>query len=267
MCGRASGAVCGYNRLVVRQHALLLSVRMRRHRAAPDKPTPYLQRGRARERLLALSPSYRAQREERVKSLLALSPEGASRSVAHAIDTFSPREQHHEAPIHTLADRLRTSDEPPPVHRSPPTLPVGKQQQKSHDWVEKHRSVLEEVLPASLEMARGSPRPIDALARALSFSARSLELGAVAKEPMSQLQSVQGEYAWRRQGGDDLEALLGGSDPPVALVRADYLIQHAKSGKPIGMRQELPPEAFISLHELKAACHRLSGGLPVVTLS
>lgn len=63
------------------------------------------------------------------------------------------------------------------------------------------------------------------------------------------------ERMWKNFNGAGLEALLT-VDPefgesPVALVDARFLIALAQSGGRLVRRQDLPPEAFISLVELR----------------
>lgn len=70
-------------------------------------------------------------------------------------------------------------------------------------------------------------------------------------------------WAWKECDGAELEPLLlddaelGGS--PVALLDARFIIALAKSGGRLHSRQNLPPEAFISL----AALRRMLGGFGI----
>ena len=79
--------------------------------------------------------------------------------------------------------------------------------------------------------------------------------------------SPQALEDWEEFGGYDLESLLVCG--AVALLDADWIVKLAdKDGAIIQPRQQLPPEAFVSLDQLKAACvaHK-SLCLPVVVLS
>ena len=72
------------------------------------------------------------------------------------------------------------------------------------------------------------------------------------------------EARWRRIRGHELEpALKSGA---IALLDGRWLVACAERGERIRRRQDLPPEAFIPLEELKAACGHLSG-LPIICLS
>ena len=69
---------------------------------------------------------------------------------------------------------------------------------------------------------------------------------------------------WDYLGGAEVEPLLRSG--AVALLDAKWLVDRAAKGLRIERRQDLPPEAFISLDDLKAVgCVR--GGLPIVLLS
>ena len=69
---------------------------------------------------------------------------------------------------------------------------------------------------------------------------------------------------WAKYGGDQLEPAL--ESGAVALVDARYIIKLAEEGAILGPRQTLPPEAFISLQEIKAE-ESVSGGLRILCVS
>ena len=67
---------------------------------------------------------------------------------------------------------------------------------------------------------------------------------------------------WRRLRGRELEAAL--KSGAIALLDGRWLVACAERGERIRRRQDLPPEAFISLEELKAATRNY---LPIICLS
>ena len=72
------------------------------------------------------------------------------------------------------------------------------------------------------------------------------------------------EAKWRKLRGHELEAAL--KSGAIALLDGPWLVACAERGERIRRRQDLPPEAFISLKELKAATkHHI--GLPIICLS
>ena len=71
------------------------------------------------------------------------------------------------------------------------------------------------------------------------------------------------EPNWRKLRGHELEAAL--KSGAIALLDGRWLVACAERGERIRRRQDLPPEAFISLGELKAACNGFS--LPIICLS
>ena len=71
------------------------------------------------------------------------------------------------------------------------------------------------------------------------------------------------QQCWVEHGGEALEEVL--SCGAIALVDAKWLVEWAAAGKVLKRRQELPPEAFITLDELKAACPGRC--LPIIALS
>ena len=76
--------------------------------------------------------------------------------------------------------------------------------------------------------------------------------------------SPEQEATWRKLRGHELEAAL--KSGAIALLDGRWLVACAERGERIRRRQELPPEAFISLEELKAACRDWLG-LPIICLS
>ena len=76
-------------------------------------------------------------------------------------------------------------------------------------------------------------------------------------------ESAQARARWRKLRGRELEAAL--KSGAIALLDGRWLVACAERGERIQRRQDLPPEAFISLEELKAACRR--GALPIICLS
>ena len=75
--------------------------------------------------------------------------------------------------------------------------------------------------------------------------------------------SWEQEATWRKLRGRELEpALKSGA---IALLDAGWLVACKERGETIRRRQDLPPEAFISLGELKAAYD--GGALPIIELS
>ena len=67
--------------------------------------------------------------------------------------------------------------------------------------------------------------------------------------------------AWERLGGREIEDMVGRG--AVALLDAHWVLAHASRGGRLTRRQEMPPEAFITLAELRAAgCPE--GTLPVL---
>ena len=75
--------------------------------------------------------------------------------------------------------------------------------------------------------------------------------------------SVSARADWRELRGRELEAAL--KSGAIALLDAGWLVACAERGERIRRRQDLPPEAFISLEELKAACGAWE--LPIICLS
>ena len=73
----------------------------------------------------------------------------------------------------------------------------------------------------------------------------------------------QQEATWRKLRGRELEAAL--KSGAIALLDGRWLVACAERGERIRRRQDLPPEAFIPLEELKAACSWR--GLPIICLS
>ena len=73
------------------------------------------------------------------------------------------------------------------------------------------------------------------------------------------------EAAWRKLRGHELEAAL--KSGAIALLDGRWLVACAERGERIRRRQDLPPEAFIPLEELKAACRGHPYGLPIICLS
>ena len=71
------------------------------------------------------------------------------------------------------------------------------------------------------------------------------------------------EARWRKLRGHELEAAL--KSGAIALLDAGWLVACAERGERIRRRQDLPPEAFIPLEELKAAC--IYDDLPIICLS
>ena len=76
--------------------------------------------------------------------------------------------------------------------------------------------------------------------------------------------SPEQEPNWRRLRGHELEAAL--KSGAIALLDGRWLVACAERGERIRRRQDLPPEAFISLEELKAAAGAVLG-LPIICLS
>ena len=74
----------------------------------------------------------------------------------------------------------------------------------------------------------------------------------------------QVEANWRRLRGHELEPAL--ESGAIALLDAGWLVASKERGETIRRRQDLPPEAFIPLEELKAACDEYVG-LPIICLS
>ena len=72
------------------------------------------------------------------------------------------------------------------------------------------------------------------------------------------------EDEWRYNGGEELEPLLASG--AIALLDAGWLIRRASSGEGIKRRQDLEPEAFLSLDDLKAA-GSVREGLPIILVS
>eukprot|EP00966_Prymnesium_polylepis_P157941 3650304-Prymnesium_polylepis.1 len=64
--------------------------------------------------------------------------------------------------------------------------------------------------------------------------------------------SPKEEANWRYFHGHDLEAAL--KSGAIRLLDGGWLVDCAERGERIRRRQDLPPEAFISLEELKIAC-------------
>ena len=58
---------------------------------------------------------------------------------------------------------------------------------------------------------------------------------------------------WIAHRGKELEEALYGDEPAVKLVDAQWLINLHESGGKVSRRQDLPPEAFISLLQLVTA--------------
>ena len=75
---------------------------------------------------------------------------------------------------------------------------------------------------------------------------------------------------WTIYGGVDLEHQLRMYAPllsrPVALLNAKWLVEKAASGGMLAPRQELPPEAFVSVSELKSSC-KMTTFLPIIMVS
>ena len=69
---------------------------------------------------------------------------------------------------------------------------------------------------------------------------------------------------WRKRGGGDLEPVL--ESGAVALLDAQWIINHAEAGGVLYHRQALPEEAFLSLADLIAATNTYAW-LPVAALS
>ena len=93
--------------------------------------------------------------------------------------------------------------------------------------------------------------------------------------PLATVPGSASTVAPQKQGGDlyrDWESCLGPSlEPPlrsgaIALMDAAYVVKMAKEGRGIMPRQLLPPEAFISLEELKAE-NKVDAGLRVLCIS
>ena len=76
-------------------------------------------------------------------------------------------------------------------------------------------------------------------------------------------ESAEGSADWRQLRGRKLEAAL--KSGAIALLDGRWLVASAERGERIRRRQDLPPDAFIPLEELKAAC--LPGVLPIICLS
>ena len=89
-------------------------------------------------------------------------------------------------------------------------------------------------------------------------------MGADASKPRV---SPEQEAKWRGLRGHELEPAL--ESGAIALLDAGWLVASKERGETIRRRQDLPPEAFISLEELKAAvvANRLSSALPIICLS
>ena len=65
---------------------------------------------------------------------------------------------------------------------------------------------------------------------------------------------VNDEHVEEYTRPDSIWAALESRD--VLLVRSSWMIMRSKEGRPLPRRQELPPEAFISLEELQAMTAR-----------
>ena len=74
--------------------------------------------------------------------------------------------------------------------------------------------------------------------------------------------SPEQEARWRELRGHELEAAL--KSGAIRLLDGGWLVACAERGERIRRRQDLPPEAFISLEELKAAAEYV---LPIICLS
>ena len=74
----------------------------------------------------------------------------------------------------------------------------------------------------------------------------------------------EGWANWRKLRGHELEPAL--ESGAIALLDAGWLVASKERGETIRRRQDLPPEAFIPLEELKAAAATL-GVLPIICLS
>ena len=77
--------------------------------------------------------------------------------------------------------------------------------------------------------------------------------------------SPEKEANWRKLRGHELEAAL--KSGAIALLDGRWLVACAERGERIRRRQDLPPEAFIPLEELKAATRGGNFGLPIICLS
>ena len=158
--------------------------------------------------------------------------------------------------LRSIAHHLSTASSTSP--HSPKLAPRPASREYARAWVEKHAPILASALPASVEMALASPRPlVEMLASQLSFHARSndrrRETRLAAIPTADSLQLVRAEGAWAARGGAELEPLLCSASPLFALVDADWLIALAATGGLLPRRQALPPRAFISLEDLKLA--------------
>ena len=75
---------------------------------------------------------------------------------------------------------------------------------------------------------------------------------------------------WKYFKGSELEAVQEISDGAIGLIRASWLVNLFDDGGRIEKRQSLPPEAFVSLKEIKSAGILeipLKGGLRIIVLS
>jgi len=196
--------------------------------------------------------------------------------VAHAVDKIANTEMQDGSsdPLQRIAHHLERREnrgvwELPPVDQG-----------RSTRWVEKNRKLLEEVLPLSLAHGRGNVQPLQAASDYISFSARSISRGeAVRSQGITPCGMHMGVEKWNFRGGRALEWLLDGDmtadppkPPPVALIRADFLVEFATTSASCPARQDLPEEAFVTLQELQAATHAMSpglhgAGLPILVLS
>ncbi|EOD36225.1 hypothetical protein EMIHUDRAFT_122557 [Emiliania huxleyi CCMP1516] len=86
-------------------------------------------------------------------------------------------------------------------------------------------------------------------------------MGADASKPRV---SPEQEAQWRELRGHELEPAL--ESGAIAMLDGRWLVACAERGERIRRRQDLPPEAFISLEELKVACPEY-GPLPIICLS
>eukprot|EP00900_Chrysochromulina_parva_P018913 jgi/Chrpa1/27022/Chrysochromulina_OHIO_Genome00000954-RA len=79
--------------------------------------------------------------------------------------------------------------------------------------------------------------------------------------PVPAALAARQERAWERLGGREIEDMVGRG--AVALLDAHWVLAHASRGGRLRRRQEMPPEAFITLAELRAAgCPE--GTLPIL---
>lgn len=199
----------------------------------------------------------------------------------------TPEEYLGSSPLLALADHLTESGGDPARPRSRPRArpqsahpTTSLSESKSCQWIGQHRDLLARALPRSLEMSLGTLHPDNSESNLEDEMARSLRIIGRAEQRFETrqrqssaaqpgLSSALGEERWNARDGRRLEAILAGDDPPVALLRANFLVEACSTdGWVMPPRQSLPPEAFVSLDELKSATvHLHREGLPIIALS